>query len=155
MTKTTMPPGCHVTDCAMVYLQRHKNNGNKVLRLPRSTADPPPPRTNEDTVFALFATVPTPAVQSPPPRCRVLHHPLLTPLTRLPWDRMISAAGSCNLIFNCKYSMRHVEDGVRKERNHTTGGLVYVPSYPVATRVDGYANLLRGEGRRILPSYWR
>ncbi len=66
-TKTTMFPGHCATDRAAVYLQRHKNNSTQVLRPPRLTADPPPPRTNEDTVFALFAAAPTPAVKSPPP----------------------------------------------------------------------------------------
>jgi hypothetical protein len=150
-----MSPGHRVTDRAAVYLRQHENNSNKVLRPPCSNADPPPPRTDEDTIFALFSAVPTPAVQSPPPRRRVLHHPLLMPLTRLPWDRMISATGSCDLLFNCKYSAQHVEDKVRKECHHTTGGLVYVSSYPVATRADGYTNLLCGEGRRLLPSHQR
>jgi hypothetical protein len=151
--KTAMSPGRHAMDCATVYLQRHENNGNKVLRPPCSTADPPLPRTNEDTVFALFAAVPTPVVQSPPPQGRVLRHPLLTLLTRLPWDRMISATGSCDLLFNRKYSTQLVEDKVRKEHHHTMGGLVYVPSYPIATRADGYTNLLCGEGRWLLPSH--
>ena len=143
-TKKTMSPGRRATDRATVYLRRHKNDGNEVLRPPPSTADPPPPSTDEDTVFALFAAAPTPVVQPPPPRRRVLRHPLLTPLTRLPWDRMISAAGSCDLLFNCKYSAQQVEDEVREERHHTTGGSSDVPSYPVATRADGYANLSLG-----------
>ncbi len=151
--KTTMFPGCRATDHAAVYLRQHENNSTEVLWPPRSTADPPPPRTNEDTVFALFTAAPTPAVQSPPPQRRVIRHPLLTPLMGLPWDRMISAAGSCNLLFNCKYSVRHMEDEVREESHHTRGGLVNVPSYPVVTRADGYANLLRGEGRRLLPRH--
>jgi hypothetical protein len=37
-----------------------------------------------------------------------------------------------------------VEDVVMEERHHTTGGLVNASSYPVATRVDGYANLSLG-----------
>ncbi len=35
---------------------------------------------------------------------------------------MISATGSCDLFFNCKYSARHVEDKVRKECHDTTEG---------------------------------
>lgn len=45
-----------------------------------------------------------------------LRHPLLTPLTKLPWDKIASAAGTCDLLFNCKYSMRQVEDEVREEK---------------------------------------
>lgn len=45
-----------------------------------------------------------------------LRHPLLTPLTKLPWDRLATAAGTCDLLFNCKYSMRQVEDEVREEK---------------------------------------
>ncbi len=41
---------------------------------------------------------------------------------RLRWDKMISAAGSCDLLFNCKYSARQVEDEVREEHHHTMGG---------------------------------
>ena len=85
-----------------------------------------------------FVAVPTPS------RRRVLRHPLLTPLTRLPWDRMISAAGSCDILFNCKYSARQMEDEVREDRHRTAGNSVDVPSYPVATRADGYANLSLG-----------
>ncbi len=61
-TKTRMFPGRRATDRATVYLRQHENNSTKVLRPPRSTSDPPPPRTDEDTVFALFAAVPTPTV---------------------------------------------------------------------------------------------
>ena len=143
-TKTTISPGRRATDRAAAYLRRHENDGNEVPRPPPSTADPPPPMTDEDTVFSLFAAAPAPAVHPPPSRRRVLRHPLLTPLTRLPWDRMISAAGSCDILFNCKYSARQVEDEVREDRHHTAGNSVDVPSYPVATRADGYANLSLG-----------
>jgi hypothetical protein len=37
-----------------------------------------------------------------------------------------------------------VEDVVREERHHTTGGSVDASSYPVATRADEYANLSLG-----------
>ena len=47
---------------------------------------------------------------------RVLRHPLLTPLAKVPWGRIAAAAGSCDLLFNCKYSLRQVEDEVRWER---------------------------------------
>lgn len=144
LDSATMSPGRRATDRAAVYLRRHANYGNEVPRPPSSTADPLPPRTDEDTVFALFAAAPTPAVHPPPPRRRVLRHPLLTPLTRLPWDRMISAAGSCDILFNCKYSARQVEDEVSEESHHTPGNSVDVPSYPVPTRADGFANLSLG-----------
>ena len=44
-----------------------------------------------------------------------LRHPLLTPLTKLPWDKLVNAAGTCDLLFNCKYTQRQVEDEVRQE----------------------------------------
>jgi hypothetical protein len=37
-----------------------------------------------------------------------------------------------------------VEDVVREERHHTTGGSVDASSYPVATRADGYAKMSLG-----------
>ncbi|MBV5336039.1 hypothetical protein JZU48_03360, partial [bacterium] len=52
LDSTTMSPGRRATDRAAVYLRRHANYGNEVPRLPSSTADPLPPRTDEDTVFA-------------------------------------------------------------------------------------------------------
>ena len=52
----------------------------------------------------------------PPKRKKTLRHPLFTPLAKIPWDRVISAAGACDLLFNCKYSMRQVEDEVREEK---------------------------------------
>ncbi len=65
-----------------------------------------------------------PPLSSPPPplRKKILRHPILTPLTRLPWDRFISAAGACDVLFNCKYSMRQVEDEVREEERKVCGG---------------------------------
>lgn len=61
--------------------------------------------------------------QPPPPsRRKILRHPILTPLTRLPWDRFVSAAGACDLLFNCKYSMRQVEDEVRAEERTRNSG---------------------------------
>eukprot|EP00804_Cyclotella_cryptica_P023699 CCRYP_019326-RA/>CCRYP_019326-RA protein AED:0.13 eAED:0.95 QI:0/0/0/1/0/0.5/2/0/434 len=50
------------------------------------------------------------------PKKKTIHHPLLSPLTKLPWDKFISAAGACDILFNCKYSMRQVEDEVREEK---------------------------------------
>jgi len=58
----------------------------------------------------------------PPPRRKILRHPILTPLTKLPWDRIISGVGNCDVFFNCKYSARQVEDEVREEHTRTIGG---------------------------------
>lgn len=52
------------------------------------------------------------------PSRRRIAHPILTSLARLPWDRFVSAAGACDLLFNCKYSMRQVEAELQKERRH-------------------------------------
>ncbi len=49
------------------------------------------------------------------PRRKILHHPLLTPLSKIPWNKMINVSNACDAIFNCKYSMRQVEDEVRRE----------------------------------------
>ena len=67
--------------------------------------------TNESTTTSL-----------PPPRKKILRHPILTPLTKLPWDRIISGVGNCDVFFNCKYSARQVEDEVREEHTRTIGG---------------------------------
>lgn len=64
----------------------------------------------------------------PPRQIKQLHHPLLTPITRVPWHKVVSAAASCDLLFNCKYSMRQVEDEVREEKR--------VLTYPNAAAVD-------------------
>lgn len=58
----------------------------------------------------------------PPPRRKILRHPILTPLTKLSWDRIISGVGNCDVFFNCKYSARQVEDEVREEHTRTIGG---------------------------------
>ena len=55
-------------------------------------------------------------------RRRVLHHPILSPLTKLPWGRLATAAGSCDLLFNCKYTMRQVEDEVKQEQHRIENG---------------------------------
>ena len=62
----------------------------------------------------------------PPLRKKILRHPILTPLTKLPWDRFISAAGACDVLFNCKYSMRQVEDEVREEERKVCGGVYHI-----------------------------
>mmetsp|Transcript_5936 Transcript_5936/g.12111 ORF Transcript_5936/g.12111 Transcript_5936/m.12111 type:complete len:483 (+) Transcript_5936:35-1483(+) len=49
------------------------------------------------------------------PRRKILHHPLLSPLSKIPWSKMINVSNACDAIFNCKYSMRQVEDEVRRE----------------------------------------
>ncbi len=37
-----------------------------------------------------------------------------------------------------------VEDVVKEERHHTTGGMVDASSYPISTQAEGYANLSLG-----------
>ena len=64
----------------------------------------------------------TASTTKPPPRRKILRHPILTPLTKLPWDRIISGVGNCDVFFNCKYSTRQVEDEVREEHTRTIGG---------------------------------
>ena len=53
--------------------------------------------------------------QQPPKTKKNLHHPLLTPLAKLPWDKFMNVGNACDLLFNCKYTMRQVEDEVREE----------------------------------------
>ena len=55
-------------------------------------------------------------------RRRVLHHPILSPLTKLPWGKLATAAGSCDLLFNCKYTMRQVEHEVKQEQHRIENG---------------------------------
>ncbi|KAL7512838.1 hypothetical protein ACHAXN_011394 [Cyclotella atomus] len=74
---------------------------------PHDTAATAPNTTTNNT-----AVLPTPQNKIR----KKLNHPLLTPLTKLPWDRLATAAVSCDLLFNCKYSMRQVEDEVREEK---------------------------------------
>ena len=66
-----------------------------------------------------FTAYPSPQTNAPNSNIitrKKLYHPILTPLTKLPWDRIASSVGSCDLLFNCKYSMRQVEDEVREEK---------------------------------------
>ena len=87
------------------------------------------------------------ALSPPPTRRKILRHPILTPLTKLPWDRFISAAGACDALFNCKYSMKQVEDEVREEHTRTIGGH-YLENggyqEDMVGREDGYVNLSLG-----------
>jgi len=103
-----------------------------------STTLPPIPPTNNMNHNPL-----------PPPvaRRKILRHPILTPLTKLPWDRWITAAGNCDALFNCKYSMKQVEDEVREEHTRTIGGH-YLEDGGIQDdlvgREEGYVNLSLG-----------
>ncbi len=73
-------------------------------------------------------------------RRKILHHPILSHLTKLPWDRLTNAGSACDVIFNCKYSMKQVEDEVREEcRRGVSGEGVFIEDY--VGREDGYVNV--------------
>ena len=76
-------------------------------------------------------------------RKKILHHPILSHLTKLPWDRITNAGSACDVLFNCKYSMRQVEDEVREECCRGTNGEgVYIENDTVeGGREDGYVNV--------------
>lgn len=86
---------------------------------------PPPTSTTTTNTFhppGYSNTTSPPCLHPQPPiRKKILRHPILTPLTKLPWDKFISAAGACDVLFNCKYSMRQVEDEVREEERKIRG----------------------------------
>lgn len=86
---------------------------------------PPPASTTTNTTIhptEYSNTTSPPCIYPQPPlRKKILRHPILTPLTKLPWDKFISAAGACDVLFNCKYSMRQVEDEVREEERKVRG----------------------------------
>jgi len=74
-------------------------------------------------------------------RRKILHHPILSHLTKLPWDRLSNAGSACDVLFNCKYSMNQVEDEVREEcRRGVSGEGVYIENDGVG-REDGYVNV--------------
>mmetsp|Transcript_13213 Transcript_13213/g.20531 ORF Transcript_13213/g.20531 Transcript_13213/m.20531 type:complete len:450 (-) Transcript_13213:74-1423(-) len=74
-------------------------------------------------------------------RRKILHHPILSHLTKLPWDRLSNAGSACDVLFNCKYSMKQVEDEVREEcRRGVSGEGVYIENDGVG-REDGYVNV--------------
>ena len=91
-----------------------------------------------------------------PARRKILQHPILTPLTRVPWGKFISAAGACDVLFNCKYSMRQVEDEVREDQRRIEYDSTYDGNYEEGDegvqqqqqqrvgREDGYANVSLG-----------
>jgi hypothetical protein len=94
---------------------------------PTATADNPNDETNDipseertallnDASIYAIDNSSTPATTNNQIRRKLRLNPLLTPLTKLPWDKLTSAAGTCDLLFNCKYSMRQVEDEVREEK---------------------------------------
>lgn len=109
-------------------------------------------------------------------RRKILHHPLLSHFSTkiLPqWNRFTSVAassvaaedisgtttsrgaaimGTCDILFNCKYSMRQVEDEVREEgrRRRLENGMCYDDNYNIdddnvyssaGGREDGYGNV--------------
>ena len=102
-----------------------------------TTLSPIPPTNNIN-----HNLLPTPVA-----RRKILRHPILTPLTKLPWDRWITAAGNCDGLFNCKYSMKQVEDEVREEHTRTIGGH-YLEDGGIQDdlggREEGYVNLSLG-----------
>lgn len=75
-------------------------------------------------------------------RRRVLHHPILSPLTKLPWGRL---AGSCDLLFNCKYTMRQVQDEIKHERiENGNEGAYAAYENQSSDRKDGYVSVNLG-----------
>ena len=73
-------------------------------------------------------------------RRKILHHPIISRLSKLPWDRLSNAGSACDLLFNCKYSVKQVEDEVREEcRRGVSGDGVYIED--VVGREDGYVNV--------------
>eukprot|EP00571_Detonula_confervacea_P006721 CAMPEP_0172313614 /NCGR_PEP_ID=MMETSP1058-20130122/20593_1 /TAXON_ID=83371 /ORGANISM="Detonula confervacea, Strain CCMP 353" /LENGTH=490 /DNA_ID=CAMNT_0013027297 /DNA_START=79 /DNA_END=1548 /DNA_ORIENTATION=- len=159
-------------DFVAIELVSPKHTAN-IEQVAHSTMDHPSQPTTEsipidsdDAGFVVTSTAddssqtvpPTTNSTNPlPPRRKILRHPILTPLTKLPWDKFISAAGACDLLFNCKYTMRQVEDEVREERKKS--GDLYLENggcggeadtgrgVEVQDRVgreDGYVNLSLG-----------
>jgi len=78
-------------------------------------------------------------------RRKILHHPIISHIaTKLPWDRLSNAGSACDILFNCKYSVKQVEDEVREEcRRGVTGEGVYIEDNAGngVGREDGYVNV--------------
>jgi len=83
-------------------------------------------------------------IQANPIQRRIFHHPILSPLAKLPWDRVVSAAGSCDLFFNCKYTMRQVEYEVRQEQDGIELGEEVAYGSQCSGREDRYVNVSLG-----------
>ena len=120
-------------DFVAIELATPKISGGK--RIPQQTTTD---QSTQPTCVASTSTNNSNQQLAPPPRRRIFRHPILTPLTKLPWDKIVTAAGSCDLLFNCKYSMRQVEDEVREEYRKD-GDLVQEQ-----VGRDGYVNLSLG-----------
>lgn len=78
------------------------------------------------------------------PRRKILHHPLLSPLSKIPWSKMINVSNACDAIFNCKYSMRQVEDEVRRENMIMNSGDYVDYHAEIASGVEGGGNQFCG-----------
>lgn len=101
---------------------------------------------------AIAASKPSLNISQPPStsatkttrRRKILHHPIISHIaTKLPWDRLSNAGSACDILFNCKYSMKQVEDEVREEcRRGVTGEGVYIEDNDDRVgREDGYVNV--------------
>ncbi|KAK1740278.1 hypothetical protein QTG54_009228 [Skeletonema marinoi] len=91
--------------------------------------------------FNISSQPPTTTTTTTTRRRKILHHPILSHLTKLPWDRLSNAGSACDVLFNCKYSMKQVEDEVREEcRRGVSGEGVYIENDGVG-REDGYVNV--------------
>jgi hypothetical protein len=76
----------------------------------------------EEEELVLTSNVPP-----PPRRQMLLHHPLLSVMKNVPWDKLLMVStGTCDLFFNCKYSARQVEDEVRAEEEQEEKGSSYI-----------------------------
>mmetsp|Transcript_1584 Transcript_1584/g.2361 ORF Transcript_1584/g.2361 Transcript_1584/m.2361 type:complete len:452 (+) Transcript_1584:191-1546(+) len=118
------------TDAAMASYVSSDNNDDVAAALKSSlniSSSQPPTTTTTTTTTTR--------------RRKILHHPILSHLTKLPWDRLSNAGSACDVLFNCKYSMKQVEDEVREEcRRGVSGEGVYIENDGVG-REDGYVNV--------------
>ena len=102
----------HPAQSSITETETNSNNSAQEDSISAAQTEPPNNNNNTNTTTATL----------PPRRRKILRHPILTPLTKLPWDRIISGVGNCDVFFNCKYSARQVEDEVREEHTRTIGG---------------------------------
>ena len=128
------------------------------MHVPPATATTNNNNNNDGTITALALNIQqdqpksssAPTITTTTRRRKILHHPLLSHITKLPWDRFTNAAGACDVLFNCKYSMRQVEDEVREE--YSTSGNLHQLEYGTGVtatttgvgREDGYMNVSLG-----------
>lgn len=131
-----------ITDAA---IGTHQTTATK----PAATYIPSSTSNNNATTTTTKSTTSSLNITQPPTtapttrRRKILHHPILSHLTKLPWDRLSNAGSACDIIFNCKYSMRQVEDEVREEcRRGVSGEGVYIEdNNDRVGREDGYVNV--------------